>query len=136
MKNIINVVIKIMIVFIFIQFLYQPICHAGFLDNILHKGNEFVETGKNEIKDNNAVIDNDELKSNIDNIYSMLFIIGIICIVLVGAVLGIKFIVGSVEEQAKIKETLIPYFAGSIVIIGAFGIWKVVIILLSELTKL
>ena len=95
-----------------------------------------MKPGKNEIKDNNAVIDNDTLKSNIDNLYSLLFIIGIICIVLVGAVLGIKFIAGSVEEQAKIKETLLPYFAGSIVIMGAFGIWKVVIILLSELTKL
>ena len=35
--------------------------------------------------------------------------------------------ISSVEEQAKIKELLVPYVAGCIVIFGAFGIWKLAV---------
>ena len=41
--------------------------------------------------------------------------------------------VGSVEEQAKIKETLIPYVIGCVIIFGAFGIWKLLVTLLSSI---
>ena len=34
---------------------------------------------------------------------------------------------GSVAEKAQVKETLIPYVAGCVVIFGAFGIWKLII---------
>ena len=39
---------------------------------------------------------------------------------------------GSVSQKAKIKETLIPYIAGCIVIFGAFGIWKLVVTIMSS----
>ena len=41
---------------------------------------------------------------------------------IVGVVLGIQFITGSVEAKSKVKESLIPYFTGCVVIFGAFGI--------------
>ena len=42
-------------------------------------------------------------------------------------VIGIQFIMGSADEKAKIKETLLPYIIGVCVIFGAFTIWKVVV---------
>ena len=39
---------------------------------------------------------------------------------------------GSVSEKANVKETLIPYIAGCIVIFGAFGIWKLVVTIMSK----
>ena len=53
--------------------------------------------------------------------------------VVVAAYLGIKFITSSVEEQAKVKESLIPFVVGCVVIFGAFGIWKLVTNLLETL---
>jgi hypothetical protein len=47
----------------------------------------------------------------------------------VGTVLGIKFMLGSIEEKAKIKEVLIPYILGCVVVFGAYGIWRLVITL-------
>jgi hypothetical protein len=51
---------------------------------------------------------------------------------LVGVILGIQFIVSATEGKAKIKEKLIPYCIGCIVVFGAFGIWKLVINILKD----
>ena len=48
-----------------------------------------------------------------------------------GAILGIQFITGSVEQKAKVKDSLIPFIVGCVAIFGAFGIWKLVITLLK-----
>ena len=136
MKNIIHIFLKTLIILIIVQFIYQPVCHAadGFLDGIINAGNNFIKEGENQVQ-NSPVVNETEFKDNFNNLYGALFVIGIICIVLVGAILGIKFIIGSVEEQAKVKEYLIPYFAGTIIIMGAFGIWRVIILLFAELTQ-
>ena len=47
--------------------------------------------------------------------------------VIIGLVIGIKFMVSSVEEKAKIKELLLPYVVGCGVVFGAFGIWSLVV---------
>ena len=39
----------------------------------------------------------------------------------------------SAEDKAKIKEAMIPYVIGCIVIYGAFFIWKVVIMVVGDL---
>ena len=54
-------------------------------------------------------------------------LIGSIVSVLTLVVLGIKYMMASVEEKANVKESLTPYFIGCIVVFGAFGIWKLVI---------
>ena len=77
-------------------------------------------------------VDQDKLKDTINRIYNLLLALGIVISVLVGAGLGIKFMVGSVDEQAKTKEKLIPYIAGCVATFGAFGIWKLLIVILSK----
>ena len=47
--------------------------------------------------------------------------------ILIGAILGIKFMIGSVEEKAEIKAALVPFIIGCVVVFGAFGIWKIVV---------
>ena len=42
-------------------------------------------------------------------------------------VIGIQFIVASVDEKAKIKETLVPYIVGVFIIFSAFTVWKIAI---------
>jgi len=106
---------------------YMPISNASALENIFTEGDKFIELGISQGGSN--VIDENKLKIEINNIYNILFAIGIALSVVVGAILGIKFMIGSVEEQAKIKETLIPYMLGCLVVFGAFGIWKIVITL-------
>lgn len=77
--------------------------------------------------DTSNTIDEKALKENIDLIYNILLGIGMIVAVACGIALGIKFMYGSLESQAEVKEKLIPYVIGCFVIFGAFGIWKIVI---------
>ena len=39
----------------------------------------------------------------------------------------------SLEEKASIKENLKPYIVGSIIIIGALGIWQLLVELLDKI---
>ena len=62
----------------------------------------------------------------------MLLAFGIITAVIVGSILGIKYMIGSVEEKAEYKQTLLAYLISCVVVFGAFGIWKLVINILSS----
>ena len=40
---------------------------------------------------------------------------------------------GSIEQQVKAKEMLMPYAVGCVVIFGAFGIWKICVTIFSQI---
>ena len=82
----------------------------------------FIESGVGT-----ATVNNDKLKNASNSIYNLLSSIGMIISVVVGIVLGITFMMASAEDKAKVKEALIPYIVGCVVVFGAFGIWKIVI---------
>ena len=72
-------------------------------------------------------IDNNELKKTSDYLFNIVFAIGVVLAVAIGTVIGIQFIIGSVDEKAKIKETLIPYVIGVFVVFASLTIWKIAI---------
>lgn len=132
MKKVSQIIVKILIILLLVQPIFTTTCQAaGFWGDVLQTGKDFITNAQQQ----ESPIEQEKLKSTVEQIYNMLFILGVILSVLVGALLGIKFIIGSVEEQAKIKETIMPYIIGCIVIFGAFGIWKLMIIILNNVTK-
>lgn len=74
-----------------------------------------------------TVIDETKLQSTSETIYKWLMTIAICVAVIIGAVLGVQFITGSVEGKAKIQEALLPYIVGCIVVFGSFFIWKTLV---------
>ena len=68
-----------------------------------------------------------------DTLASTLMIVGVVVAMIVITALGIKFMTGSVEEKAKVKETLIPFVIGCIIIFGAYTIWNIVLQLTQSL---
>ena len=106
--------------------------NAATLSNIVSGADSFIQNGQGDSK-----IDNEDIHNLSDSISKspncVLLIIGTIVAMIVGVVLGIQFITGSVEAKSKVKESLIPYVAGCVVIFGAFGIWKLVITILQGL---
>lgn len=133
MNNKIQNILKIIIFFLIVLNIFIPKCKASFWNEIFDGGKEFVDTGRNAVESSNAnnSIDTEEVKNQLDKIYNILFSLGVALTVIIGAILGIKFMIGSVEEQAKIKDSLFPYLVGCIVIYGSFGIWKLIIEILS-----
>lgn len=51
---------------------------------------------------------------------------------IVGIIIGIQFMVASAEDKAKVKEALVPYVIGCIVIFGAFTIWSTVVNIMQK----
>jgi len=150
MANIKSKIIKVILIVLLAQFIFaiQNVSHAegeqGFWDKILESGSNFFEDGKSASEsgqiagDDGGVTtiqspDSAKVTGIIEDIYNILFPLGIAVTVIVGGVLGIKFMLASVEDKAKIKESLVPYVVGCVVIYGAFGIWKLAIILFSGL---
>lgn len=121
---------KVLIIVAIFYNIFIPISNAedNFWNNVITSGDEFVSNGTAS----STEIKQEKLDDAVDTIYNALLTLGIVLSVLVGAILGIKFMAGSIEEQAKIKELLIPYVTGCVVIFGAFGIWKILMNVLSN----
>lgn len=97
------------------------------VDDTLHQAQKFISP------DTSGTIDQGKMKTAIDLIYDLLLGIAIIAALIVGVILGIKFMVGAADEQADIKQKLIVYIAGCVVVFGAFGIWKLVVTIMKSL---
>lgn len=93
------------------------------LSDVISGGDSFIQAGKG----GSAQIDKGSLQNASSSIYNILLICGMIVAVLIGSIMGIKFMIGSVEEKAEIKAALVPFVIGCIVVFGAFGIWKIVV---------
>lgn len=52
--------------------------------------------------------------------------IGMAVSVIVLLILGIKYMIGSAEEKAEYKKTMIPYLVGAVLVFGASAIAQVV----------
>lgn len=119
-----KIITKIIIIVCMINMIVLNIntVQASGLSNVFSGGDSFILAGKN----GDAKIDNDKLKSASSDIYNILLVIGICVAVIIISVLGVKFMIGSVEEKAQVKEALIPFIIGCVVVFGSFGIWKIV----------
>ncbi len=114
-----NLFIIILVTLVLCAFLPNKIYAV---DNIISSGKDFVNKG--EEQDN--PIDEEALRDTSSYIYNVLFTIAVVLAFVIGMIIGIQFIMGSVDEKAKIKETLVPYVIGVFIIFSAFGIWKIV----------
>lgn len=95
------------------------------VDDVISDGDSFIGLGKEDR------IDVSNLRTFSRNIYNILLTISIAVAVISGSIIGIKYMLGSVEEKADIKSLLIPYIAGCVIIFGSFAIWKLVVTILQ-----
>ena len=131
---------KILIILFILQIIILPVQSnaTSIWDDIFSSGDKFIQKGKEQATSSNqqsggSVISDKEIKEANSDIFNILLSVGIVLAVLVGGVLGVKFMIASAEDKAKIKEAMIPYVLGCIVIFGAFGIWKLLVTLLSSI---
>lgn len=133
---------RIMLLIILQLFLILNISEAAFWSNLFIDGENFIDTGKGKVEIESPSGETIKVEGPGDqnvmdimnDLYSILFPLGVVITVIVGGVLGIKFMIASAEDKAKIKESMIPYVVGSAVIYGAFGIWKICLEIFSNLS--
>ena len=73
-----------------------------------------------------AVSGTDKITSIGNQIITILTIVGTVASVIVLIVLGLKYMMGSAEEKAEYKKTMIPYLVGIVLLLGASGIVKAI----------
>lgn len=129
---------KILTTFIIIAYIVIILTKPTFaLGSIIKGGDEFENARFNYTVNgihSNMEIKEDDLKNVSNTVYNILLLLGIVIAVIYGMILGMKFMTGGIEEQAKVKESIIPYIVGCAVVFGAFTIWKVVLEVLKTTT--
>ncbi len=121
-----NILIRILVLFILSMMLVMQTTYA--VDDIIEAGGSFIKKGEQQ----QQAIQDSQIKTVSDQIYNILLAIGTVIAVIIGAILGIQFMVGSMDEKAKVKESLIPFVIGCVIIFGAFGIWKLIATILQD----
>ncbi len=96
------------------------------LDDAMGDAESFVNSG-------NSVISTSDLQQFSQSLYNILLTIGIIIAVIMGGILGIKFMTEAPEGKAEVKKLLIPYVVGCVIVFGGFTIWKIVVIVLGNM---
>ena len=133
-KGIARIVLKLLIILFIINITNTRAVNAGDLDNTIKDANNFISEGRDGKKEAEKYATNDtQLQEITDQVYNTLLALGIVLSVIIGGVLGIQLMWGSIEQQVKAKEMLIPYAAGCGVVFGAFGIWKICLTIFSQL---
>lgn len=120
MKNVlVKIAILTFIILIILTLHYKSYC----ISEIFKSAEDFLKKGESP----EQTIDVSALNETSKKVFNVFLVVGTIIAVLVGAVLGIKIMVATVEEKAKIKELMVPYIVGCIVMFSAFTIWKTVV---------
>ena len=121
-------IFSIIFLIICIHLLSVSTVYALSVDGIMQGADNFIDAGNGGNK-----ISAEGVKDLSNSLYKALLVIGVVVAAIVGTILGIQFITGSVEQKSKVKESLIPYVIGCVVIFGAFGIWRLVVTVLGQI---
>ena len=79
-----------------------------------------------DLKANTGATGTTEIQNFGGNIMGVINVVGVVVAVVVLMVIGIKYMMGSAEEKAEYKKTMIPYIVGAVLIFGATTIANVV----------
>lgn len=124
---------RILYILMIIVIILAPISsvQATKAGDVITDGKSFIEKGTSN-KDGINAFGQKELKEISNTIYNVLLVVGIIIAVLLGAIMGVKFIIEGAEGKAEVQKALVPYVIGCVVVFGAFAIWKIVVTILQN----
>lgn len=105
------------IILIMLILLVSAFCNNSFASSILNTDNYNVS---GELEDNSKAL------GIISTIINLIQVIGIIISVISISILGIKFMIGSTEQRAEYKKTMIPFIVGVVLIVSATTIVKAI----------
>lgn len=112
-------IVIVLIIFVFPKSVYASTNTT--LDGIMEGGDDFLKEGSK------TGLDKNELHETSNFTYNVLLGICMIIAVIVGMILGIKYMSAESEEKATIKETLIPFVLACVLMFGAFKIWETIV---------
>ena len=108
MKKLIKILPIVMVVLMIMTTVSPVLATSGTIGGVQ------IDVGKTESTGGVTAIGN--------SILSIIRVVGIVIAVGVLMVLGIKYMMGSAEEKAEYKKTMLPYLIGAIILFAAVNI--------------
>lgn len=87
-----------------------------------------------QIDGKSNTVSGDKLQKAGNQIATIIRAVGIIASVIILMILGIKYMVGSAEEKAEYKKTMIPYIVGAVILFGASAFAGAIVELAQNIT--
>lgn len=100
------------------------------ISDILDKGKKWENVG---LDNANMTMDTQVLIDGEEKLYNILLAAATVVAVIVGAIIGIQMMTSGISKKAEAKEALLPYVISCIAVFGSLGIWKLVVLLLSNI---
>ena len=119
-----NITIKVLFIIMLLIIIFSINTKVFAWNPIIDQGKDFISAGETS---GEAQVSEEGLKELSGYLYNILLAVGIVVAVVVATILGIQFMISGAEGQAKIKEMLVPFIAGCIIVFGGFGFWKVAV---------
>ena len=103
--------------------LNQPVAEAMTFDEMRSKIQTWTQIGQNQ---GGSRISGNEIGNILKPIVNILTAIGVIALIVITMIMGIKYMFATPEEAAKLKQQLIGLVVSAVVILGATAIWKII----------
>lgn len=124
MKTITKKILTIIVIALLLMLNMPLYSNAAKTDEIISAGDSFLSQAQPSLGSVAGTITDSELIELSNTVSGVLLVIALSVTLISGAVMGINFTIQSVEDKAKIKESMIPWIIGIFVSFGAYGIWK------------
>ena len=102
------------------------------LDDTIQDADEFVNQEGGDFLGATYEFNQSGVQDTSSILFNTFFIIGVAVSVIMGVFIGIKYVTASVEGKAEAKKLLVPFVVGCVVVYGALGIWKLVLMILDS----
>jgi hypothetical protein len=89
--------------------------------------------GQNFINSGNATIDFQTVWTDLKPIAQIIMGIGLVVLVCVGSVLGVKYMIAGADDKAKVKQKLIWFCVAAALVVGATAVFNIVVEVASKL---
>lgn len=106
--------------------------NAFAIGDIKNTGDDFMDIGKANA---GSTMDTDNLKDASGKVYNLLLAVATGTAVIVGAILGIKYMTAGINEKTDVKASLLPYMISCIIVFGSLGIWRLTVTIFKGVVK-
>lgn len=115
--------------------LFNMPIYSNAFDSIISAGKDFLNPEVPEGGSSTPIgtPSEDKLQALSNMVSNVLLTIALAVTLLSAVIMGISFAIQSVEDKAKIKESMIPWVIGIIISFGAYGIWRITMSIFYDL---
>ncbi len=135
MRILSRIIICLLIFFLVMSICVEYKANAITMKDIADEAGSIIDKGKDKFSDTMGGDGIDKITDPLLGIAQILMTIGVGVILIVGVVMGIKYMSASPEEAAKLKQQLVGLVVAAVVVLGAWTIWSVAIDIASKLEQ-